>query len=76
MKCNYGHGWGDLMDGEMHFCKILHKTLLFLKQCASWAVTGSKIDMDPWNFNEFYFGMGLIFKDIESVLGSRDGFNM
>lgn len=46
------------------------------------SVTRSKIDIKieythyPWDFIKLYFCMGLIYKDIKSVLGSRRDFNI
>lgn len=61
-------------DGEKtRFCEILQFLFFFLKKCASGSVPGSKIHTKmvymhyPCELIEFYFRMGLTYKDNKSV---------
>lgn len=67
-------GHGEKMMGKRRasarYCNFF---LFFLKKCASGSIPGSKIHtkmvcmLYPWELIEFYFRMGLTYKDNKSV---------
>lgn len=72
-------GWGETNTLLLDLAKLFAIPSYCLSS-ASWSVTGSKVHTKiefmhyRSDFIELYFGMGLTYKAIKSVLGSRHGF--